>query len=219
MVQRNGALEPGWEAIIRGPQPSLCPLSLVCAYVSLTSAHCPEGSPLLRSLRPPYPPPLKANTIGSITKKLLSDLGVPMGIFGAHSTRGAGVQFYKQLGLSSEEVCELGKWKNTSAFTSHYLRIGAASAASQKLRGLVHNVSPMGSAEPDQSRTPGSASNPGGRDWEGEAQSIGDPPSPPIEGTGLPSKRPPSPGGLSSEPPVKFQFAKPKPPPTASKKR
>ena len=97
---------------------------------------------------------------------------MPMGILGAHSGRVAGVQLYKQLGLPSEEVCELRMWKNASVFTSHYLRIGAASAASQKLRGLVHNVSPMGSAEPDQSRTPGSTNNPGGRDWEGEAQST-----------------------------------------------
>jgi hypothetical protein len=127
----------------------------------------------LRSLRPPYAP-LKANTIGGITKRMLSQLGVPVNIFGAHSTRGAGVQFYKSLGLSSEQVCEIGKWKNASAFTSHYLRVGAASKASTLLRDLVHNVSPMGSAEPDRSRTPGRTPEPGGRDREGEAQSIGE---------------------------------------------
>ena len=67
--------------------------------------------PLLRSLRPPYPP-LKANTIGSITKKLLSDLGVPMGILGAHTTRGAGsilqtAGFVERGGLCVGEVEEL----------------------------------------------------------------------------------------------------------------
>ena len=133
-----------------------------------------------------------------------------MGVYGAHSTRGAGVQLYKNLGLSSEQVCELGKWKNTGAFTSHYLRLGAAKAAARTLETLVHNVSPMGSAEPDQSRTPGNTSDLGGRDWEGEAQSIGDPPIPPkwTKRARASPKRPPSEGALSSEPPLKFSFAK-----------
>ena len=62
---------------------------------------------------------------------------------------------YKQLGLSSEEVCEIGKWKNTGAFTTHYLRVGASEKASEKLSSfLVHSVSSGRSAEPDQSRTP-----------------------------------------------------------------
>ena len=104
------------------------------------------------------------DTIGSITKRLLGTLGVPMGVYGAHSTRGAGVQLYKTLGFSSEQDCELGKWKNTGAFTSHYLRLGAAKAAARTLQTLVHNVS-MGSAEPDWSRTPGNTSDLGGRDW------------------------------------------------------
>ena len=138
--------------MIEGLNPALSPAHLVRRYIALTASHCPVGSPLLRSLRPPYPPPLKANTIGSITKRLLAPLGVPMGVYGPHSTRGAGVQIYKTLGLSSAQVSELGKWKNTGAFTSHYLRLGAANAAARTLGTLVHNVSPMGSAEPDQSQ-------------------------------------------------------------------
>lgn len=32
---------------------------------------------------------------------------------------------YKQSGLSSEEVCELGQWQNYTAFSANYLRLGA----------------------------------------------------------------------------------------------
>ena len=56
-------------------------------------------------------PALSADTIGSLTKTALGKLGVPTNFLGPHSTRGAGVSFYKQLGLTSEEVCEIGKWK------------------------------------------------------------------------------------------------------------
>ena len=55
-----------------------------------------------------------------------------MSHWGPHSTRGAGAQMYKHLSLTSEEVFEIGKWKNTGAFSSHYLRVGAAKIASTK---------------------------------------------------------------------------------------
>jgi hypothetical protein len=83
---------------------------------------------------------------------------------------------YKSLGLSSEEVCEIGKWKNVQAFSQHYLRIGAHKVASQKiLPFLVHKVSPLRSAKPDLTCTPGKTLDPGGNVREGEAQAHGEP--------------------------------------------
>ena len=61
---------------------------------------------------------------------------------------------YKKLGLSSEEVCEIGKWQNSQAFSAHYLRLGASRVAAARLHDLLHTVSPEGSAEPEWSRTP-----------------------------------------------------------------
>ena len=60
---------------------------------------------------------------------------------------------FKTLGLTSEEVCEVGKWKNVSAFTSHYLRLGASHTVGDKIHSMLHNVSPLGSADPDVNRT------------------------------------------------------------------
>ena len=73
--------------------------------------------------------------------------------WGAHSTRGAGVAFYRRLGLSAEEVCEIGKWKDVNAFTTHYQRLDAHHKASEGINNLVHNTSQWGSAEPKGSRT------------------------------------------------------------------
>ena len=194
-IQRKGWLEPRWEEVVCLPnQPAICPWSLLKAYVTLTPL-VPAGTPVLRTLHSPYLA-LSSNTIGSLTSKMLSSLGLPKGVWGAHSTRGAGVTMYKELGLSSEQVCEIGKWKNTGAFTSHYLRLGAPSSAREKIEEMVHSVSLVGSAMSDWSRTPGSPSDPGGSDQEGRAQTTNEPaPSRPKR------KQSPDPH------PVKFQFA------------
>ena len=99
-------------------------------------------------------------------------------MYGAHSTRGAAVSMYKSLGLHSEEVCQLGQWKDIKSFTSHYLRLNASEKASGVLSGLVHKISPPRSAEPEWSRTPGTDRKPGGSDQEGEAQEGGEPTPP-----------------------------------------
>ena len=149
----------------------------------------------------------------------------------AHSICGAGVLMYKRLGLTSEQVCGVGKWKNSQAFSDHYLRLGAPRVAATKLVSLVHNVSPEGSAEPDLSRTPGNLGNLGGRDKEGVAQSEGEPSLPSLAPStlSLPStvalngaprsssaKKRPLSSLADSCGPVKFQFVFRRQPPSTS---
>ena len=83
----------------------------------------------------------------------------------------------KRLGLSSEAVCEVGKWKNVGAFTSHYLRLGASDMVGQKIGNMVHRVSPLSSADPDLTWTTGK-NDLGGNVREGDAQSNGETRSP-----------------------------------------
>ena len=122
---------------------------------------------------------LKADTIGSITKTLLCAYGVDTSYWGPHSTRGAGVALYKHIGLSSEQVCEIGKWKNQQAFNDHYLRLNASGEAGKALSNWVHNDSLGRSAEPDWSRNP-LTEEMGGRDQEGEALRPSEPTSLPL---------------------------------------
>ena len=128
-----------------------------------------SGGPLLINSKPPFEA-LSASTIGSVTKRLLNKFGISTAVWAPHSTRGAGVFFWKKMGLSSEEVCEIGKWKNVQAFSAHYLRLGAVDRAAQLMGRLVHKISPGDCAEPELSRTPGNFSDPGGREKEGEAR-------------------------------------------------
>ena len=77
-------------------------------YVALTADKAQPGTQVFRALAAPFAP-LTSNAIASITKKGLNDLGINTDIWKPHSTRGAGFGMYKGSGMSSEEVCEVGK--------------------------------------------------------------------------------------------------------------
>ena len=147
--------------------PEISPWHLLKQYVSLTSSVT-SGTLVLRALYPPFKS-LSSERIASLTKDLLKKFGIPVEFWGAHSTRGAAVQFYKKLGFSTEAVCHIGQWKNEQAFRHHYLRVGAHEEAKLKLSKIVHNVSQGFWAEHEGSHTPQTKER-GGRDPECEAQ-------------------------------------------------
>ena len=86
----------------------------------------------------------------------------------------------KGLGMSSEEVGEIGKWKNLAAFTSHYVRPNASKTLGSKISQLVHKVSPLRSAEADLTWTTRKHDF-GGNVREAEAQNNGEPTVPPFD--------------------------------------
>ena len=65
-VQRKGASKPAWEPLTEGGEPGLSPAHCARAYVALTAAHCPPGSPLLQSLKALYPPSRPTASGGSV---------------------------------------------------------------------------------------------------------------------------------------------------------
>ena len=149
-IQRKGWPAPRWEQLLTLPSaPALCPWTLLRHYVNMTSCMA-AGEEVFRQLKTPFRP-LKADSLGSLTRKMLHKYGINRQQWGAHSTRGAGVTMYKNLGLTSEEVCQIGQPKNATAFAGHYLRLNASGAASKKLMSMVHSVSPMTGAEPERS--------------------------------------------------------------------
>jgi hypothetical protein len=182
LLQRKGWQKPRWEEVMVLPEfPTICPWTLLRHYVELTrNLVTPgQGTFVLRALCAPFAP-VCADTVGSITRRILETGGVNTRAWGPHSTRGAAVRMFKDMGLSSEHVCELGQWKNVAAFTSHYLRLGAQQVAARRVIDLVHTVSPRCSAEPERPRTPTRKPELGGRGLEGEAPSLGEPTPPPL---------------------------------------
>jgi hypothetical protein len=107
-IRRKGQKFPKWEKVVSLPDsPQISPAHLLQAYVKATARQGKPGGPVLLSLKPPFKP-LTADRVGSLTKQSLLFFGIPA-VFGAHSTRGAGVNLMKRLGLSSEQVCEIGQ--------------------------------------------------------------------------------------------------------------
>ena len=207
--QRKGWQQLRWEQVLRlDSHPHLCPTTLLLRFVALTS-NLPGGSALFQTAQAPHKP-LTANTLGSITKKLLTKLGVDMSQFGPHSTRGAGVKFWKKRGLLAEQVAEMGQWKNLEAFQKHYLRLDAVDLAQESFSDWVHTVSHVRSAEPDRSSTPGTATDQGGSDLDGEAQETCEPNPPTTMGTTAPSRvfvfKTSSDGASRAGGPVRFTF-------------
>ncbi len=63
-------------------------------YVHLTRLQAKPGGPLLLALKSPFTS-LSSNRVGSLTKQILQSHGYHTVLWGAHSTRGAGVTLYK----------------------------------------------------------------------------------------------------------------------------
>jgi hypothetical protein len=163
-----------------GGQPFHQPLASHAGKCSKNFGHSSQGGgALLWSLD--LKKPLSSNRINFLTKEIMKEFGIAVDHWKPHSTRGAGVLWWKNAGLQVEEVQQLGAWKNFGSFQAHYLRLGVAQKSREIMQKWVHKVSPPCSAEPEWSRTPGS-SDPGGIDHEGEAPRGGEPTRPPRGG-------------------------------------
>lgn len=122
---------------------------------------------MFRGLNSPFEY-LCANSFGRIPKNLLRMAGVPVSIFGYRSTRVAGVGQCRRFGLSGEQVYEIGKWKNVTAFMSHYSKLNVWSFAEGALEGLVLTSSSVECIERDWSETVWNSRDVSGNDEEGD---------------------------------------------------
>ena len=177
LAQRKGWHTPRWVQVPSLPSLlDLCPMRALLNYVNASAQLAAPGSPLFISLQPPFLP-LSSNSLSRITREMLSLFGVNSVLWKPHSTRGAGVSMFKNLGLTSEQVCELGAWKNSATFGQFYLRLNVAQNLHSFVEKLnVHKVSPRNCAELDQTRTPETERDSGGSVWQG----IGEP-TPPTQ--------------------------------------
>ena len=186
-VRRKGQKNVKFEKVLSLTDESVSPWHLLNLYVSLTATHARRGTPLLRALEPPYSP-LSADRVNSITKGALTQLGVPAK-YGAHSTRGAGVNLWASLGLKPEMIAEIGQWASLQAFSKFYLRLKALPHAESFILHMlsrmrqhhtnVHSAS-LGSSPSSESSASPPTQDRGREEGEDEAQDASDPPTPPV---------------------------------------
>ena len=186
-VRRKGQKNVKFERVLSLTDESVSPWHLLNLYVSLTAAHARPGTPLLRALKPPYSP-LSADRVNSITKGALTQLGVPAE-YGAHSTRGAGVNLWVSLGLKPDMIARIGQWASSEAFSKFYLRLKALPHAESSILHMlsrmhqhhtnVHRAS-LGSSPSSESSASPPTQDRGREEGEDEAQDASDPPTPPV---------------------------------------
>ena len=143
-IKRKGQRSFKWERVVCIPEhPQISPFHLIKEYVARTRKQGKPGGPLLLSLQAPWRP-LSSDTVAIVTKRAMKLFGIPSHIWGAHSTRGAGVGLMRKLGLSADDVCEKGKWKIVGAFFAHYQRLGAQKIMEEKLNDTSGSALPPG---------------------------------------------------------------------------
>ena len=187
-----GAICPQWEtaalllldarigSIIASRRYLFCRTSLFLRGIYCNCMYASRRIKLI-TLKRPFTA-LTSNTIGSLTRAVLTKLGVDAPL-GPHTTRAAFVEFPWQLELPSEVVASIGNWENLVAFSKHYLRAGASGMAKHALDSfLVHNTSPenVGSSDvPHTHREPALQATRGGSGTLQEHTSTGEPNPPP----------------------------------------
>lgn len=102
---------------------SICPATVLSDYISFTRNLRPEGTDkLLITYRRPH----KAATTQSISrwiKQVLSESGVDISVFGAHSTRHASTSAANSAGVNIETIRKTAGWTSSSnSFARFYNR-------------------------------------------------------------------------------------------------
>lgn len=106
-------------------EPSVCPKSHVQAYISRTTALRQQDSGFVSKLFLSYCKPHKpvcSSTIARWIKCVLSNAGIDVSIFKAHSVRGASVSDAYKNGIPVNEILRMADWSNERTFRRFYLR-------------------------------------------------------------------------------------------------
>ena len=100
-------------------EPRLCMVENLERYLEKTSIYRGKHKQLLLSHAIPHNP-VKVSTIRRWVTDVLQQAGINIKIFTAHSTRVSSTSKAKQKGVSMDEICRAGGWKNCQVFAKHY---------------------------------------------------------------------------------------------------
>ena len=98
----------------------LCPVATVRQYLTVTSSLCPEGAvKLFVAIVKPHNP-LSSSSIARWLKETLQQAGIDVGIFGAHSVRGASSSSAAAAGVTTNDILKAADWSSESVFRNFY---------------------------------------------------------------------------------------------------
>ena len=104
---------------------NLCPVACIEEYIKRSSTWRKENSEsysqLFLSPQQPHKPVTSAS-IGRWLKDIMRDAGVDIGIFKAHSTRGAASSAAKDRGVAIKDILQAADWTRETTFNRFYYR-------------------------------------------------------------------------------------------------
>ena len=100
----------------------LCPVTTLQKYIDVTSSLRPEGKvKLFVAIVKPHNP-VSSATIARWLRDVLQQAGIDIGIFGAHSIRGASSSAAAAAGVTTNDILKAADWSSESVFWNFYYR-------------------------------------------------------------------------------------------------
>ena len=105
----------GWVMIKLFPEnPLLCPVLAITVYLSRTKPLCSDDSQFFISFVKPHKS-IKARTLASWMKQIMSVAGVDILMFASHAVRSALASFMRdQMNFSVKDICTVANWSTKS---------------------------------------------------------------------------------------------------------
>ena len=118
---------------------NLDPVACLEAYLNLTASQ--RDSPQKKSqLFLSYVDPhqaIQTCTVARWLKSVMTEAGIDMTIFKAHSTQSAAVSSVPLAGMSVEDIAKLGDWTNAQTFYKFYKREVLSAPAEQRVQSSI----------------------------------------------------------------------------------
>ena len=108
--------------LISYPDPSLCIVNHIDAYIKATKELRGDTTKLFISIVPPHKK-VTTSTISRWVKEMLKAAGININTFSSHSTRAAATSQAKVKGLSLDEIRAAAGWANGTTFAKHYDKV------------------------------------------------------------------------------------------------
>ena len=134
-TSRQGHHSPTVTVTAFPPNALRCPVTALNAYAKLTEPHRPgQHNRLFLTLTRPYHAAAK-DTLARWVKSTLTQAGIDVTTFTAHSTRAASTTAAHLKGVELADILTAAQWSRAATFHAHYFRPPQPSALSAAVLG------------------------------------------------------------------------------------
>jgi integrase len=141
-TSRPGAFQPIIKLPFIPENPSICPALAIKCYIEKTATLREQSDDhLFISIQRPFKN-VRSQTIGHWVKKVLSDSGIDIKVFGAHSTRHASTSAAHKAGVSLDVLRKAAGWSDKSNVFLKYYRRETINSSNNEFVNAIFDVQP-----------------------------------------------------------------------------